>query len=348
MNTDLFLTALGTAMPGGSHALPVVQLGGRPVTITTTWSEQAVETAFRRGSALLVAGPTLGSTAVAAPGLPNRPWPIVVATDSPWTAGAADLALLVGSDPASGDAALDEASAASRTKRFFDLAYDGPLRSAASDTSLIETVPFALDGPYDIRAVLSALVDDVGLLELDEGYADEVYTAVARIAGRSTGILASRAVLSGGRLSPAGCARAERMVNWCVRANRPLLCLVDSNGVSAPTNVDDLDMVTRAAICMRSAPITKVVVVMGRAVGLAATVLGAVGARADFVLPWPRASYALAEPSSDADPNGLVAACSVELAARNGDVLDVVHPDDTRERVIEMFDLCRGQREYSR
>ena len=91
----------------------------------------------------------------------------------------------------------------------------------------------------------------------------------------------------------------------------------------------------------------KVAVVTGRAVGLAATVMCAVGARADAVVPWPRAHFALAAdppltPGSDAA--GLAA---VERAAREGDVVDVIPPDDTRHRVVELLELLRGQRDYS-
>lgn len=352
MNVDRLLQGLGLSLDRGAlaaGALPLVALPGRAVTLSTTWSAAAMDVAWRRGGALVVLDDGDGDGdphRAAAPCPPvrtaRRPWPIAVCTTSPWAVGGADLGVLVGADGPADHAGLDEAAAADLVLRFLDLAGDADPQPPAGGGSLLDVVPFPLDGAYPVEAVLAAVVDGGSWVELQAGAAPEVLTALARVAGRSVGIVASRPSQHGGRLGAAGCDRVARMVAWCERSGRPLLSLVDTAGAVAPQDVDDLAALTGAAAAMRTATATKVVVVLGRAVGLAATVLGAVGGRADVVLPWPRASYA------PAAPVGGQAGCPVEVIAREGDVMDVVHPDDTRARVIEAFELCRGAREHGR
>ena len=91
----------------------------------------------------------------------------------------------------------------------------------------------------------------------------------------------------------------------------------------------------------------KIVVVTGRAIGLGATVMGAVGARADVVLPWPRAAFALADPIATNGTGATTRAASAMRAAVAGDLMDVISPDDTRQKIIEMLELLRGPSEYT-
>lgn len=345
MNVDRFLAALG-ATAGSDAALPLVMVDGRPVTISRRWSTDAVETAGRRATPLVVATddgrpprPTAGS---------GRTGPVVAVGSSPWAIRSADLGLLVGAcGPADHDG-LDEAGAAGLTRRFLELSVDGDAVPPTGGRSLLEVVPFPVEEPYDIDAVLETVVDGGGWLELDAGGAGEVLTAVARIGGRSVGIAASRANVMEGRLSAAGCARVERLVRWCSRRRRPFVSLVDTAGLLALPDIDHAAVVARAAAAVREADPLKCAVVIGRAVGLAATVMGAVGARADVVLPWPRARFALALPEAGtAEVAELAELSAVGRAARAGDVVDVIHPDHTRQAVLEMLDLLRGQRCYA-
>jgi hypothetical protein len=343
MNTDRFTDALGLPGAVDDGQLPLVTVDGHSVTITSSWSGEALEVAGRRGTALVIVDGEPPSDPVVRA---IRPWPVVVVAGSPWSVRGADLGLLVGRRGPADHDGLDEATAAALTRSFLELCADGDPRDPADDRSLLDVVPYPIDEAYEPEAVLQAIVDGGDWLELDTGSADEVLTAVARIGGRAVGIAASRPAIDGGRLGPAGCARVARLARRCQRGRHPFVSLVDTVGLRAPRDGCELVAMREAATSLRRAGIVKIAVVTGWAVGLGATMLGAVGGRADAVLPWPRAHFALSIDGGRGDQSQATALAAAGRAAREGDLMDVIHPDDTRSRVIEMLDLLRGRSEY--
>ena len=367
MNAEQVLAALelGPIAAG----LPFATIGGRQVTVATAWSAEALAVAARRRSALVVVTGGAGVTGAGAAGgdagqagavgagaagaevvTPagsggaGRPWPIVAVTTSPWIARAADLGLLVGATGPADHDGLDEATAAALVVTFLDLAFDGAPRPPTSTRSLLELVPFGIDSSYAGAEVLEAIVDGGRWVEFDAGSASEIRTGVARIGGRSVGVAVSEAGVERGVLSRAGVARVERLVRWCEAGpdgGRPLVSLVDTDGAEPWDDAAGALALRDAVTALRRSAVVKVAVVMGRAVGLGATVLGAVGARADLVLPWPRARFGL----TSADAAG--ASGSAWAAAREADVVDLVNPDDTRGRIAEALELFRGARCYA-
>lgn len=372
---------------GGGLPLARLDEGTGPsVTVASVLTAEALAVAAHRGTPLLVVieppapgvdrvaspepvpSPVLGAPGAAGGALGHEivgtaagPWPVVVAAASPWAVAGADLGLLVGERGPADHDGLDEEGAADLVRRFLDLALgigvaeslqplseEGVAERAPAGPSLIDIVPFAIDGGYDAEAVLAAVVDDGRWVELAAGAAPEVLTAVARVGGRPVGVTVSNPASDGGRLTLAGCARVERLLDWCERGGHPWVSLVDTAGAVVPTDAAGQETLRRAAARARSAEVTKLVVVVGRAVGLAATVLGAVGARADLVLPWPRAQLSLAPPPPALDPAEAARLAAAGRAAAEGDLLDVIHPDETRDRLIELLDLLRGRRELTR
>ncbi len=349
MNADAVLRALGLRSTNDPRSVPIASISGRPVSVSMAWSAEATELAARRATPL---GVVSGHDD---PPIPLDPlhhvdrrdlWPLVVVTDSPDQAAAADFGILVPSEGGADPATVDESSAAELVARFLDVAFPAPAAEPASPQSLLEIVPFPLDAPYDPALLLSALVDGPDWIELDADGSPEVMTVAARIGGQPVGIAASNTGVEAGRLSPAGCARVDRLQSWCSRGGRPLVSLVDTAGVDPVRTIDDVDALRRAASGMRAATVAKIVVVTGRAIGLGATVMGAVGARADVVLPWPRAAFALADPIAAHGTGATARAASAMRAAEAGDLTDVIHPDDTRQKIIEMLALLRGPSEY--
>ncbi|MEZ5410869.1 MAG: carboxyl transferase domain-containing protein [Acidimicrobiales bacterium] len=348
---------LGPARPDGAPARPdgaPARPDGNPASgvaasgvASTGDSAAAVGGGASAAPILAVRGATAGTGSTGNGGGVNKPWPVVVAASSPWAVAGADCGLLVGEQGPADRSGLDEPAAADLIRRFLDLSVgERPVEPAPAGPSLIEIVPFAVDAAYDPEAVLAAVVDGGRWVELAAGAAPEVLTVVARIGGRPVGVTMSRPAGNGGLLTPAGCARVERLLDWCERGGRPWVSLVDTAGVETGADAISQEALRRAAARARSAEVTKLAVVVGRAVGLAATVLGAVGARADLVLPWPRARLSLTPPPPDLDPAEAGRLAAADRAATEGDLLDVIHPDETRARLIELLDLVRGRREY--
>ncbi len=349
MNADAVLHALGLRSIDDPRSVPLASISGRSVSVSMAWSAEAAELAARRATALLVVSGHNGSF------IPPDPldhvdrrglWPLVVVTDSPDQAAVADFGILVAPEGGADHAKIDESAAADLVARFLDVTFPAQAAEPASSQSLLDIVPFPIDSPYDPAELLLALVDGPDWIELDADGSPEVMTVAARIGGQPVGIAASNPGLAAGRLSPDGCARVDRLRSWCSRGCRPLVSLVDTAGVDPLGTVDDVVALRRAASGMRGATMAKIVVVTGRAIGLGATVMGAVGARADVVLPWPRAAFALADPIAAHGTGATARAASAMRAAEAGDLTDVIHPDDTRQKIIEMLALLRGPSEY--
>ncbi|MGE3358102.1 MAG: carboxyl transferase domain-containing protein, partial [Acidimicrobiia bacterium] len=213
------------------------------------------------------------------------------------------------------------------------------------------------DAPYDIAAVLDAIVDAPGMLPLGERGA--VLGGLARLGGRTVVVVASDAAHAGGRLDPSALRTVARLTELAASADLPIVSLVDSAGLlPAAAALDDVTTLLGTLGSVWASPATQVTVVLGRAHGAAATVLGAVGARADIVVAWPRATFAGPDPAgpdpagpdpagpdpagSTADPVDPVERASAWAAARDGALLDIIAPDETRARLIEALDVLRG------
>lgn len=334
--TRAFLRELlgGAAIEPGQAALTSV--GGLAVTVA--WARpDAVALAARRCTPLVEVDPADGTS-------PARVGPaagvvVVRVGGAELDVSEVDLAVALGDDPM---------RAAATVRGFLSL-----LSPQASSTppqrlgALTAAVPFDLDVPYEIDDVLDAVLDGgsprIGFD--DAGPPSEVVTMLARLDGTAVGVVASRAAVGQGALSPDGCRRIGRLVSFCGRHHRPVLFFVDTIGMvhGEPSGLVELTSVRQALTTVVTETPLKLVVILGRAHGLAATLTGAVGARADYACAWPRAQIALSEPQTAEQ----FAAASVMTSARRGEVLDVIHPDRTREVLVEMLHLAAGERTFN-
>jgi propionyl-CoA carboxylase beta chain len=91
-------------------------------------------------------------------------------------------------------------------------------------------IPELTTQPYDMKEVIKLLSDPDSFFELHENYADNIITGFARIAGRSTGIIANQPMSLAGCLDVNASKKAARFVRFCDCFNIPLLVLVDVPG----------------------------------------------------------------------------------------------------------------------
>ena len=105
--------------------------------------------------------------------------------------------------------------------------------------SLTELVPD--EGGYDMREVISRIVDATGFFELRRNFAASVLTGFARLEGRSVGVIASQPAVREGRLDENAATKIARFVELCDSYDFPILALVDSEGCETtwPADSDD-------------------------------------------------------------------------------------------------------------
>ncbi len=85
-------------------------------------------------------------------------------------------------------------------------------------------------GPYDVRTVLDALVDDASFLEMRAQFAPALVVGFARIDGHAVGVIASNPLVDDGIIDELGAQKIARHVELCDAWELPLLVLVDTAG----------------------------------------------------------------------------------------------------------------------
>ena len=148
---------------------------------------------------------------------------------------------------------------------------------------------------YDMRSVVSRVVDGGEFLELQAGWARNLVVGFARLNGRAVGVVANQPEHLGGRLDIDASAKGARFVRTCDAFNIPLLTFVDTPGFvpgKAQERAGVLRHATKLLYAFCEATVPKLTVVTGRAYGEAYEVMCSKHIRADFNLAWPSAEIA--------------------------------------------------------
>ena len=128
-------------------------------------------------------------------------------------------------------AVADEAEAFAAAKRY--LAYfQGPLpdHEAADQRRLRHLVPENRQLAYDVRAVVGTLFDVGSVQELRPLFGTCVVTALARIEGRSVGVIANDPAVLGGAIDADGADKLARFLQLCDAFGLAVVSLCDTPG----------------------------------------------------------------------------------------------------------------------
>jgi acetyl-CoA carboxylase carboxyltransferase component len=98
------------------------------------------------------------------------------------------------------------------------------------DETLRDLVPRDRRAPYDMRRLMTSIVDDGSLLELSRRYAPSAITALARLDGWPVAVLASDPHVYGGGMTADGADKVARFVDLADTFHLPVLHLVDQPG----------------------------------------------------------------------------------------------------------------------
>jgi propionyl-CoA carboxylase beta chain len=233
---------------------------------------------------------------------------------------------------------------------------DPSTRTAPALNTLIPPDP---QQGYDVRTLLTALLDDGRSLEVAAAFAPNIITTFGRLAGQAIGIVATQPCVLAGCLDSSACTKAARFVRTCDAFNLPILTLVDVPGYLPGTAQEHGGIIRHGAKLLYAyaeATVPKVTLITRKAYGGAYCVLGSKPMRADLVFAYPTAEIAVMGPdgavsilyrsqlASAPDPAALKAAKLAEyrathatpyLAAARGYVDAVIEPAQTRPVLIQ-------------
>ena len=241
------------------------------------------------------------------------------------------------------------------------------------DLALDEIVPDSANQPYDMLEVIASIVDEGHLLQLQELYAPNVITGLARLDGMSVGVVANQPLQFAGTLDIAASEKAARFVRFCDAFNIPIITLVDVPGFLPGTDQEFNGIIRRGAKLLYAyaeATVPLITVITRKAYGGAYIVMGSKKLGADLNLAWPSAQIgvmgaqgavnilyrrdlkATAEAGGDVDARRaeIVADYEAELlnpyqAAELGYVDAVVPPHATRGQLIRALRATLHKRE---
>ncbi len=243
--------------------------------------------------------------------------------------------------------------------------FDDPQRE---DPALDTLLPEDPSKPYDMRGVISRVVDDGELFELHERFAPNVIVGFARLDGFPVGVIANQPAHLGGVLDIDSSEKLARFIRTCDAYNVPLVTFADAPGVSPGTEQEWNGIVRRGVkplYAMIEATVPKITVVTRKAFGGAYAVMGAKDVLTDFNFAWPMAEIAVMgaegavsvlhrrELMSAAEPEKRYAELVEQykthlvnpyVAAERGLVDDVIEPRYTRPKLIRALRVLRTKR----
>lgn len=173
-----------------------------------------------------------------------------------------------------------------------------PAGSDEGSQRLPEVLP---DGPnqvYDVRKVLAAIVDKDSLLSLKDRFGRPLVTALARLGGRSVGILASNPMFKGGALDADCCDKAISFLVLCDSFNIPVVMMADTpgfliGGTAERQRIPGKIMNWMQALGLVTVP--KISVIMRKSYGQAYINMG--GGQSDSLAAWISADIGFVDPA---------------------------------------------------
>ncbi|HYU39826.1 MAG TPA: carboxyl transferase domain-containing protein [Acidimicrobiia bacterium] len=163
-------------------------------------------------------------------------------------------------------------------------------------TRAAAAVPDASSASYDVRDVISDVVDAGTLFELRARHAPNLVTALARIGGRPIGVLANQPSQRAGTLDIDASRKGARFVQWCDAFNVPLVTFVDTPGFEPGTDLEWRGMIRHGAQLVHAyaaATVPRLCVALRKAYGGAYIVMDSKTLGNDWYCAWPSAEIAV-------------------------------------------------------
>jgi acetyl-CoA carboxylase carboxyltransferase component len=240
----------------------------------------------------------------------------------------------------------------------------------ASDASIRELVPEDENKPFDMRALLEALIDADSFFEVHARWAKELIVGYARLNGRPVGIVANQPNFKGGVLFVDSADKAARFIQTCNAFGLPLLFLADVPGFMIGTAVEREGIIRHGAkmiSAVSSATVPKISVIVRKAYGAGLYAMAGPAYDPDACLALPTASIAVMGPQAAINAvfyNQLQAIEDEEERARRTEELrreysedvDILHlaselvidaviqPEDLRAELVKRYAVYAGKR----
>ena len=149
---------------------------------------------------------------------------------------------------------------------------------------------------YDVRDVITRIVDRADFLEIHSEFARNIVIGFGRVSGRSVGLVGNQPSVLAGALDIDGSDKAAAFVRFCNAFNIPLITLVDIPGFLPGVDQEYSGIIRHGAkllFAYSAATVPKITVILRKAYGGGYIAMCAKDLGADCVVAWPSAEIAV-------------------------------------------------------
>ncbi len=238
-----------------------------------------------------------------------------------------------------------------------------------TDKSLNKVIPDNPNKSYDMKEIIRSIVDNGDFLEPHEYYARNIIVGLARLNGRTIGIIANQPNVLAGCLDINASDKATRFIRFCDAFNIPLLTIADVPGYLPGSQQEWGGIIRHGAKllwCYSEATVPKLLLVTRKDYGGSYLAMCSKDLGADMAFAWPTAEIAVMgaagaaniihrkeiKDAQDSDAkrqekideyNDLFS--NPYIAASRGYIDAVILPSDTRPRLIDALEALCTKRE---
>ncbi len=216
--------------------------------------------------------------------------------------------------------------------------HDVPDGSDGRGDRVLDLLPENSAKVYDVRKIVETVVDVDSMMELKAKFGRSMCTALARIEGRSVGILANNPLFKGGAIDVDACNKAVGFLVMCDSFNIPIVFMVDQPGFlvgvegerrAAPGRI----MNWMNALALVTVP--KISLIMRKSYGQAYLNMGG-GRNSDEVISWPTADLGFMAPAVGA--NVLFGVKEEENPERFRELVQELSRDTSAYRLASLYE----------
>ncbi|MFA9433649.1 MAG: acyl-CoA carboxylase subunit beta [Deltaproteobacteria bacterium] len=243
---------------------------------------------------------------------------------------------------------------------------DSPVRTDPALDSIIPDNPME---SYDMKGVIQSIVDNGEFYEVQELYAQNILVGLARLDGRTIGIIANQPTVLAGCLDVNSSDKASRFIRFCDCFNIPLLTIADVPGYLPGSEQEWSGVIRHGAKllwCYSEATVPKITLITRKDYGGSYLAMCSRDLGCDMALAWPNSEIAVMGADGAAniifrrdiqgadDPEAKRQEKIAEykellynpyIAASRGYIDGVIVPSETRPRLIDALEVLCTKRE---
>ncbi|MFS0751694.1 acyl-CoA carboxylase subunit beta [Oceanobacillus sp. 1P07AA] len=164
-----------------------------------------------------------------------------------------------------------------------------------------EIIPTNQNAAFDMYELINRTIDEDSFCEIKKKFAPELITGLARLNGKSVGIIANQPRVKGGVLFTDSADKAAKFIQLCDAFEIPLLFLTDVPGFMIGTGVEKQGIIRHGAkmlFAMSEVTVPKISVIVRKAYGAGLYAMSGPAFEPDCCLAFPNAQIAVMGPEA--------------------------------------------------